>query len=53
MHDSLHWGRGLLRVHVQWGGRSTGGRANDAQLQHMVELVTGNLEAFGGKPMGM
>lgn len=43
---------GLLRDRLQWGRPSTGGRVNNAQLQHVVELLTGNLEAFGGKPTG-
>ena len=39
---------GLLRDHVQWGGPWTRGGTDDSQVQHVVKLLAGNLEAIRG-----
>ena len=34
----------LLGDHVEWGGPRARGRANDAQLEHVLKLTTSHLE---------
>ena len=40
----------LLWDHVERGGPTAGGGTDDAKFQHVVELLPGRLEAFGGQP---
>ena len=37
----------LLRYHMERGGPTAGGGTDDAEFQHVIELLTGRLEAFG------
>ena len=42
----------LFRDHVQWRGPIGGGGPDDAQLQHVIEFLPCDLEAFGAQATG-